>query len=142
MALDLLGNIAHHLQLKEPSMDPLSCRILSLIMGGLFSSDRFRVLRSLECLREVCKKEGNDEILHQYVKLNVYKRICELLTISDIMLLIYTLECLLSMTGLGEAVCNELSRVQGSVASLVSLVTVEVSSRLLYLSLIDMQHTS
>lgn len=101
-------------------------------MGGLFSSDRFRVLRSLECLREVCKKEGNDEILHQYVKLNVYKRICELLTISDIMLLIYTLECLLSMTGLGEAVCNELSRVQGSVASLVSLVTVEVSLFLLF----------
>ncbi|CAG7719032.1 unnamed protein product [Allacma fusca] len=128
LALDLLGNIAQHLQLREPSIDPLSCRIMSLVVEGLFSPDRFRILRSLESLRELCKKDGNDEILNQYVKLNVYKRICELLTISDIMLLIYTLECLLSMTGLGEAVCNELSRVQGSVATLVSLVTVEAQS--------------
>jgi AT-rich interactive domain-containing protein 2 len=128
MSFDLLGNIASHINLQDPAKDPLSSMLLSLVSTGVFSPDRFKVLRSLEILRELTKIPRNERIIVKYMESNVYSRMCELLTICDIMLLICTLECLLAMTGLGEAVCSELVRVKGSVSTLVSLVTVEVST--------------
>jgi len=128
MSFDLLGNIAPYINLEDPAKDPLSSMLLSLISSGMFSADRFKVLRSLEILRELTKIPRNEKIIVSYMESKVYRRMCELLTICDIMLLICTLECVLAMTGLGEAVCNELVRVKGSVSTLVSLVTVEVST--------------
>ena len=61
----------------------------------------------------------------------VYDRLCQYLTLHDIMLLIQTLECLYSLSSLGERACNQLTRVHGAVDTLVSLVTVEVFSLLL-----------
>lgn len=42
------------------------------------------------------------------------------------MLLIHTLECLFSLSSLGEKACNAIVHVSGAVDSLVSLITVEV----------------
>lgn len=127
-SFDIIGNISSFIHLEEPLRDPLSSMLLTLITSGVFSTDRFKILRSLESIRELSKVEGNEGILGRYVENRVYRRMCDILTLSDIMLLIYTLECILSMTGLGEAVCDEIVRVQGSVATLVSLVTVEAQS--------------
>ncbi|CAL8120253.1 unnamed protein product [Orchesella dallaii] len=127
-SFDIIGNISSYIKLEEPLRDPLSSMLLTLITSGVFSSDRFKILRSLEALRELTKVDGNENIIARYIENRVYRRMCDLLTLSDIMLLIYTLECILSMTGLGEAVCDEIVRVQGSVATLVSLVTVEAQS--------------
>lgn len=127
-SFDIIGNISSFIRLEEPLRDPLSSLFLTLVTSGVFSSDRFKILRSLESLRELTRVEGNEGIIARYIENRVYRRMCDLLTLSDIMLLIYTLECILSMTGLGEAVCDEIVRVQGSVATLVSLVTVEAQS--------------
>jgi len=51
MALDMMGNIAPHLELRGAQREPLSWMMLKGITGGLFSGDRFRVLRSLEALK-------------------------------------------------------------------------------------------
>ncbi|ODM90995.1 AT-rich interactive domain-containing protein 2 [Orchesella cincta] len=127
-SFDIIGNISSYIKLEEPLRDPLSSMLLTLVTSGVFSTDRFKILRSLEALRELTKVHGNENIIARYIENRVYRRMCDLLTLSDIMLLIYTLECILSMTGLGEAVCDEIVRVQGSVATLVSLVTVEAQS--------------
>jgi AT-rich interactive domain-containing protein 2 len=42
------------------------------------------------------------------------------------MLLVYTLECLNSISSLGERACNSILRVRGALDTLVSLITVEV----------------
>lgn len=58
----------------------------------------------------------------------VYDQICRYLTIHDIMLLIYTLECLYSLSSLGTPACNAIVRAKGSIHTLISLLTVEAQS--------------
>ncbi|KAB7501230.1 AT-rich interactive domain-containing protein 2, partial [Armadillidium nasatum] len=58
----------------------------------------------------------------------VYDQICRYLTIHDIMLLIYTLECLYSLSSMGSSSCNAIVRAKGSVQTLISLLTVEAQS--------------
>lgn len=50
-----------------------------------------------------------------------------MLSLHDIMLLIQTLECLYSLSSLGERACNAIVHVHGVIDTLVSLITVEVS---------------
>lgn len=47
------------------------------------------------------------------------------------MLLIHTLECLYSLSSLGEQACNAIVHVSGAIDSLVSLITVEVCINIL-----------
>lgn len=61
-----------------------------------------------------------------FILLQVYDRICSFLSLQDIMLLIHTLECLYSLSSLGEKACNSIVHVHGAIDMLVSLVTVEV----------------
>lgn len=44
------------------------------------------------------------------------------------MLLIYTLECLYSLSSLGTPACNAIVRAKGSIHTLISLLTVEAQS--------------
>lgn len=55
-------------------------------------------------------------------------QVCSFLTLHDVMLLIYTLECLYSLSSLGERSCNLIVKNHGVVDTLVSLVTVEGKS--------------
>lgn len=50
-----------------------------------------------------------------------------MLSLHDIMLLIQTLECLYSLSSLGERACNAIVHVHGVIDTLVSLITVEVN---------------
>ncbi len=126
--MDTLGNIAKYMDLEDPVKNPLYSMIISLVTDGVFSGDRFRVLRSLETLREWTNRESNEGVLCRLLDHRFFTRVSELLTISDIMMLIYALECILALTTLnGEQVCHQLAEVPGSLVTLVSLVTVEVS---------------
>ncbi len=58
----------------------------------------------------------------------VYDQLAAYLTLHDIHLLISTLECLYSLSSLGESACSAIARTHGAVDSLVSLVTVEAQS--------------
>lgn len=60
--------------------------------------------------------------------LQVYEQICRLLSLHDIMVLLYTLECLYSMSSMGEKACNHICRSQGAIQMLLSLITVEAQS--------------
>lgn len=52
---------------------------------------------------------------------------CALLTLRDIMVLVCTLECVYALTSLGDRAGECVARLPGLVATLVSLVTVEVT---------------
>jgi len=58
----------------------------------------------------------------------MYEQMCRYLTLHDIMLLVHTLECLYSLSSLGERACNCIVRVHGVIDTLVSLITVEAQS--------------
>ncbi|CAL4194901.1 unnamed protein product [Meganyctiphanes norvegica] len=127
-ALDTLGNIAPEVKLRNPVKDPCSAMLLKTVSQGVSSPDRAMVLRSLEVLNKLAINDPNEEVLNDNVDAKVLEQICNYLTIHDIMLLIYTLECLYSLSSLGTPLCNNIVRATGSIHTLISLLTVEAQS--------------
>ncbi|PSN46078.1 hypothetical protein C0J52_02288 [Blattella germanica] len=128
LGLDMLGNIASEMLLEDPVGDRLAASLLSTVTRGLHSQDRLIVLSCLEVLNKLSQKDENEEIMLRCLDQRVYDQVCTFLTLHDIMLLIYTLECLYSLSSLGERACNCIVRVHGAIDTLVSLITVEAQS--------------
>ncbi|XP_044737524.1 AT-rich interactive domain-containing protein 2 isoform X2 [Chrysoperla carnea] len=125
---DMLSNVATEIALKDPIRDRLSECLLLTITQGLSCDDRFVVISALDVLNKLSQNEANEDVLLRYLERSVYEQVCTFLTIQDIMLLIYTLECLYALTSLGERACNHISKVTGIYDILVSLITVEAQS--------------
>lgn len=128
MSLDMLGNISSELELWDPTSDDLTRCLLSTISDGLESDDRGIILSCLEILHKLCQKESNEDFLHKCLDKRVYQQICLFLSLNDIMLLLYTLECMYALSSLGEKACISIVQLKGVIDSLVSLVTVEAQS--------------
>ncbi|KAK9875639.1 hypothetical protein WA026_009438 [Henosepilachna vigintioctopunctata] len=128
LGLDMLGNIASEFVVKELTQDKLASALLTIVTRALDSQDRLWCLSSLEMLNKLSQNEKNEEVLLRSLETTVYERVCSFLTIHDVMLLIYTLECLYSLSSLGERSCNLIVNNHGVVDTLVSLVTVEGKS--------------
>ncbi|RZC36970.1 AT-rich interactive domain-containing protein 2, partial [Asbolus verrucosus] len=128
LGLDMLGNIATDFLVKDYPTDRLATVLLRIVIKGLKSEDRASCISSLEVLNKLSQNESNEETLLRYLEVDVYEKVCSFLTIHDVMLLIYTLECLYSLSSLGERSCNLIVSNHGVVDTLVSLVTVEGKS--------------
>lgn len=128
LGLDMLGNVATEFLVKDYPNDRLATILLKIIVQGLKSEDRAWCISSLEVLNKLSQNELNEETLLRYLDTDVYEKVCSFLTIHDVMLLIYTLECLYSLSSLGERSCNFIVSNHGVVDTLVSLVTVEGKS--------------
>lgn len=128
LGLDMLGQIAPELNLVDPIVDSLTRCLLSTVVTGLEGADRGVIISCLEILGKVCQKECNEDIIHRCLDKKTYEQICRYLCLNDIMLLLYTLECIYSLSSLGEKSCNQIVHVRGVIDSLVSLVTVEAQS--------------
>ncbi|PNF32753.1 hypothetical protein B7P43_G04513 [Cryptotermes secundus] len=128
LGLDMLGNVAHEVLMEDPSTDRLAACLLNSVTHGLHSEDRLIVLSCLEVLNKLSQKDENEDIMLRCLDQRVYDQLCSFLTLHDIMLLIYTLECLYSLSSLGERACNCIVRVHGAIETLVSLITVEAQS--------------
>lgn len=127
IGLDILGNVAPEIDLSDPSSDDLTRCLLSTICDGLEGPDRGVVISCLEILYKLCQKDNNEDHLHRCLDKKIYRQICLFLSLSDIMLLLYTLECIYALSSLGEKSCLAIVQVSGVIDTLVSLVTVEVS---------------
>lgn len=153
LGFDMLSNIANEITLEDSLVD----HVFRIVCRGLESQDRTVILACVETLNKLGQKEENEDIMLRCIEqkvnyrirfacalsrcellglmewcgvLQVYNRICSFLSLQDIMLLIHTLECLYSLSSLGEKACNSIMHVRGAVDSLVSLITVEVSQQL------------
>lgn len=82
----------------------------------------------MEILYKLCRKVTNEDYLHKCFDKRLFEKITLYLCLNDIMLLLYTLECVYALTSLGEKTCNAIVHVRGVVDTLVSLVTVEAQS--------------
>ncbi|XP_055621879.1 AT-rich interactive domain-containing protein 2 isoform X2 [Toxorhynchites rutilus septentrionalis] len=128
MGLDMLGNVATEIEINDPQTDEVSRCLISTISDGLEGADRGIILSCLEILSKIAQKESNEDNLNRFLNQKNYDQICLFLTLSDIMLLLYTLECIYSLTSIGEKPCNAIMHVTGIIDTLVSLVTVEAQS--------------
>ncbi|XP_059480726.1 AT-rich interactive domain-containing protein 2 isoform X10 [Neocloeon triangulifer] len=128
MGLDMLSQVAGEMVLEDPQTDTLAAMFLSTVTKGLSSPDRFMIISCLEIINKLSQNEVNEELMLKVIEQKVYDQVCTFLTLHDIMLLIYTLECLYSLSSLGEKACNSICRVHGAIDTLVSLITVEAQS--------------
>lgn len=126
MAFDIFGNIATQVSLRDPTSDELTRCILTTICEGLEGQDRGVIISCLEILNKLSQKDTNANDLNKCLDFKTYNQICLFLALNDIMLLLYTLECLYGLSSLGPRPCNSIIQVKGIVDTLVSLITVEV----------------
>ncbi|XP_053684962.1 AT-rich interactive domain-containing protein 2 isoform X5 [Sabethes cyaneus] len=126
--LDMLGNVAAEIDINDPQVDSVTRCLLSTISEGLEGADRGVIISCLEILSKIAQKESNEDNLTRCLNQKIYDQICLFLSLSDIMLLLYTLECIYSLTSMGEKPCASLMHVTGIIDTLVSLVTVEAQS--------------
>ncbi|XP_032671914.1 AT-rich interactive domain-containing protein 2 isoform X2 [Odontomachus brunneus] len=127
LGFDILGNIANEIILKEAG-ERITDVVLSCVARGIESQDRFIVISCLEVLNKISQQDSNEEIVTFGLADGIYELICRFLALSDIALLVYTLECLYALTSLGERPCTSVARVRGAIDTLVALVTVEAQS--------------
>lgn len=128
MGLDMLGNVAAELDLWDPTSDDLTRCLMSTIADGLESQDRGVIISCLEILYKLSQKSSNEDYLHKCLSRRTYRQICLFLSLNDIMLLLYTLECLFALTSLGEKACYSIVQIRGVIDTLVSLISVEAQS--------------
>ncbi|GLG96122.1 Uncharacterized protein GBIM_02941 [Gryllus bimaculatus] len=126
--LEMLGNVAAEVLVEDPLADRLAAGLVATVTRGLASQDRMVVVACLEILNKLSQRDENEDVMLRYLDQKVYDQVCTYLTLHDIMLLIYTLECLYSLSSLGERACNSIVRVHGVMDTLVSLITVEAQS--------------
>ena len=128
MGFDILSNIASAVQLEEPSEDAVTDLLLSTLSRCIGAQDRFQVISSLDVLNKLCGQQANEDFIQRLLDQAVYGQLVEYLSLHDIHLLITVLECLYSLTSLGEIPCTALVKTHSAVELLVSLVTVEAQS--------------
>merc|ERR1719422_1706647 len=128
MGFDILSNIAAEIHLEEPSDDAVTELLLSTLSRCIGAQDRFQVISSLDVLNKLCGQQVNEDFIQRLLEQAVYGQLTEYLSLHDIHLLITVLECLYSLTSLGELPCNALVKTHSAVELLVSLVTVEAQS--------------
>merc|ERR1712223_894449 len=132
MGFDILSNVASDIIVEEATSGSCVNEVLiSTLTSSISSDDRFQVISSLEILNKLCIQEANEDVLETMLAektSRVYDQLVTYLSLHDIHLLISTLECLYSLSCLGESTCNSIVRTHGAVEALVSLVTVEAQS--------------
>ncbi|XP_070494438.1 AT-rich interactive domain-containing protein 2 isoform X2 [Chironomus tepperi] len=128
MALDVLGNIAQEITLKDPFSDLTSRHLFGLICDEIEGRDRGTIVGAMEILSKLCAKEDNEEFLLKHLKKENYDQVCTYLLVPDMMLLVYALECVYSLTSLGEKACNSIVDFHGMIETLVSMITLEAQS--------------
>jgi AT-rich interactive domain-containing protein 2 len=132
-AFDIWTNLALHMHLRLISDDEgqLIRQLLNSMLNGDENSeqqDRFKIIRGLEILSNLARA-GNDNgnYLIDFIDIIIQR----LLHISDILVLVHTLECLYQLSELGEYLCNAILKVQTPIpiiTTLIDLLTIEARS--------------
>ena len=68
----------------------------------------------------MCRVSSNDEELSDILDDDVYRTIVSYLTIHDIQLIAYTLECLYQLSELGEATTTSIARISKAICKACS----------------------
>lgn len=127
---DIIGNIASEISLEPNDESCCTETLLSTLTQCISSPDRFQVISSLDILCKLCQQDANEDFVEHVLVAQqfVFDQLVMYLSLHDIHLLISTIECLYSLSCLGESACNAIVRTHGALDALVSLVTVEAQS--------------
>ncbi|CAI5442427.1 unnamed protein product [Caenorhabditis angaria] len=125
-AYDALSNLATDIDLTDRTLVHISHHaLLKIIHEGIFSSDKFKLIRSLEMLTGLCAFEGNEKVICDWLSPEIINRILEVVQIKDIMMCVYTLECLYQISEMGDTACDMIADSPKAIQQLVSMSTLE-----------------
>ncbi|CAL2031340.1 unnamed protein product [Caenorhabditis brenneri] len=128
-ALDALSNLATDIDLADKTLVHISQHaILRIINDGIFSRDKFKLMRAMEILTGLCGFEGNEAIICDWLKSDTISHIFEIVGVKDIMMCVYTLECLYQISEMGDTACDLISESSKAIQQLVSMATLEAVS--------------
>jgi hypothetical protein len=132
-AFDIWTNLAlfMHLRLISDDEGQLIRQLLNSMLNGDENNqqqDRFKIIRALEIISNLARA-GNDNgnYLLDFIDIIIQR----LIHVSDILVLVHTLECLYQLSELGEYLCNAILKVQSStpiITTLIDLLTIEARS--------------
>jgi AT-rich interactive domain-containing protein 2 len=130
MGFDILSNVASDVRLEANSENCVTDVLLSTLTTCISTPDRFQVISSLDVLNKLCQLDANESFIEHVFsdQRAFYDQLVTYLSLHDIHLLISTLECLHSLSCLGENSCNAIVRSHGAIDAFVSLITVEAQS--------------
>ena len=69
-------------------------------------------------LSKLCQNESNEDALCELLPPDLYEDVISYLTIHDIQLIVYTLECLYQLSELGETPTTNIARVSRAICKL------------------------
>ncbi|KAJ1350155.1 hypothetical protein KIN20_005879 [Parelaphostrongylus tenuis] len=128
-AMDTLSNLACDIDLTWHKIVHCSDHaLLRIVREGVFSSDKFKVIRSLEILTALSSFEGNEATICDFLDKKMFEHIFNIVCIKDIMMCVYTLECLYQISEMGDVACQLLSELPRAITQLVSMATLEAVS--------------
>ncbi|KAI1727954.1 ARID/BRIGHT DNA binding domain-containing protein [Ditylenchus destructor] len=127
-AFDILSNIASDIDLTMDGSVFSDHLLLKTVSMGMFSDDKFQILRSLEILSGLCNIKCNEQLICEFVEERILGRIFTLVTTKDILMCLTTLESLYQMSELGRPSCEVLSSYNRGVDILVDLATTDAAS--------------
>ncbi|CAJ0931819.1 unnamed protein product, partial [Mesorhabditis belari] len=128
-ALDALGNLACDIELTwEKLQYSAKHLLLETMRRGIFSDDKFKVMRCMELLGGLSTHEKNESLLSDFLSTPLFSRIIDMLGVRDIMMCVYTLECLYQLSEIGPSVCEALAVVPNLIKILISMTTIEAVS--------------
>jgi AT-rich interactive domain-containing protein 2 len=134
-AYDIWTNLALYMHLRLISHDEgyLIRQLLNSMLNGNDNNqqqqqDRLKIIRALEIISNLAHA-GNDNGIYLIDFIDII--IQRYIHISDILVLVHTLECLYQLSELGEYLCNAILKVQSSIpiiTTLIDLLTIEARS--------------
>ncbi|CAF3709859.1 unnamed protein product [Rotaria sordida] len=132
-AYDIWSNLALYMHLRLISNDEgyFIRQLLNNMLNGNENNgqqDRLKIIRALEIIANL-SQAGNDNGIYLIDFMDII--IQRLIHVSDILVLVHTLECLYQLSELGEQLCNAIFKVQSSasiITTLIDLLTIEARS--------------
>ncbi|KHJ85376.1 zinc finger, C2H2 type, partial [Oesophagostomum dentatum] len=82
----------------------------------------------MEILTALCSFEGNEATICDFLDRKIFEHIFNIVCIKDIMMCVYTLECLYQISEMGDVACQLLAELPRAITQLVSMATLEAVS--------------
>ncbi|CAF4254621.1 unnamed protein product, partial [Adineta steineri] len=132
-AYDIWTNLASYMHLRSVGNDEghFIRQLLNFMLNGDDDDkqqDRLKIIRALEIIANLAHAGNDNEIyLIDFIDIIIQR----LIHVSDILILVHTLECLYQLSELGEQSCNAILKVQSStpiITTLIDLLTIEARS--------------
>uniref|UniRef100_A0A915DM60 Uncharacterized protein n=1 Tax=Ditylenchus dipsaci TaxID=166011 RepID=A0A915DM60_9BILA len=127
-AFDILSNISTEINLTMEGSIFSEHLLLKTVSMGLFSDDKFQILRAIEIFTGLCNNKCNETLICEFAEEKILSRIFTLVTAKDILLCIITLESLYQMSELSRTSCEVISSHSSSIDILVNLATTDAAS--------------